>query len=105
MRHGPAANRIVHDLVAARGGSISAEHGIGQLKRGELVRYKAPIELELMRRVKSALDPTGILNPGKVLTTGGDAEPASAEQPSRGANCAPSGGSAPADQAARRGVR
>ncbi|MBK7745593.1 MAG: FAD-binding oxidoreductase [Betaproteobacteria bacterium] len=67
MAHTAAANRIVHDLVAAHGGSISAEHGIGQLKREELVRYKSEIELELMRRVKTALDPLGILNPGKVL--------------------------------------
>jgi FAD/FMN-containing dehydrogenase len=63
----PAANRIVHDRVVAAGGSISAEHGIGQLKRDELVHYKPPLELELMRRVKSALDPRGVLNPGKVL--------------------------------------
>jgi FAD/FMN-containing dehydrogenase len=63
----PTANRIVHDLVAAAGGSISAEHGIGQLKRDELTRYKSPLELELMRRVKHALDPAGLLNPGKVL--------------------------------------
>ncbi len=61
------AQRIVHDLVAARGGSISAEHGIGQLKRGELVRTKAPLEIAIMRRIKAALDPAGILNPGKVL--------------------------------------
>ncbi|MEO8484854.1 MAG: FAD-binding oxidoreductase [Betaproteobacteria bacterium] len=61
------AQRIVHDLVAARGGSISAEHGIGQLKRGELKRTKAPLELAVMRRIKAALDPAGILNPGKVL--------------------------------------
>jgi FAD/FMN-containing dehydrogenase len=67
MRQAPVANRIVHDLVAARGGSISAEHGIGQLKRGELVRYKDALELALMRRIKDALDPTAILNPGKVL--------------------------------------
>ncbi|MDR1934000.1 MAG: FAD-binding oxidoreductase [Candidatus Accumulibacter sp.] len=63
----PQVNRIVHDLVHALGGSISAEHGIGQLKREELRRYKSAIELELMRAVKQALDPQGIMNPGKVL--------------------------------------
>ena len=61
------ANRIVHDLVAAHGGSISAEHGIGQQKRDELVRYKSAVELDLMRAVKAALDPSGILNPGKIF--------------------------------------
>jgi FAD/FMN-containing dehydrogenase len=60
-------NRIVHDAVAARHGSISAEHGIGRLKREELVHYKSPLELELMRRVKHALDPDRIMNPGKIL--------------------------------------
>jgi len=63
----PRANRIVHDLVVARGGTISAEHGIGQLKRGELVRYKSAVELDLMRAVKRALDPRGLMNPGKIL--------------------------------------
>ena len=61
------AQRIVHDLVIARGGSISAEHGIGQAKRAELARTKAPLELAVMKRIKAALDPAGILNPGKVL--------------------------------------
>jgi FAD/FMN-containing dehydrogenase len=67
MDNAPAANRIVHDLVASFGGSISAEHGIGQLKRDELVRYKTDVELDLMRRVKDAFDPAGLMNPGKVL--------------------------------------
>lgn len=63
----PEVNRLVHDLVAALGGSISAEHGLGQLKRDEITRYKSALELELMRRVKQALDPAGIMNPGKLL--------------------------------------
>ena len=60
-------NRIVHDIVAEMGGSVSAEHGIGQLKIAEMARYKSEVELDLMRRVKAALDPQGIMNPGKVL--------------------------------------
>ena len=60
-------NRIVYDLVAALGGSISAEHGLGQLKREEISRHKGALELELMRSVKRALDPQGLMNPGKVL--------------------------------------
>ena len=60
-------NRIVHDIVAAMGGSFSAEHGIGRLKRDELVRYKSPVEVDLMRRLKATLDPNGIMNPGKVV--------------------------------------
>jgi FAD/FMN-containing dehydrogenase len=67
MANAARANRIVHDLVTAHGGSISAEHGIGQQKREELARYKSAIELELMHAIKTALDPHGILNPGKVL--------------------------------------
>jgi FAD/FMN-containing dehydrogenase len=63
----PQANRIVHDLVAALGGSISAEHGLGQLKRTEILRYKSAVEMDLMRAVKQALDPHGLMNPGKVL--------------------------------------
>jgi FAD/FMN-containing dehydrogenase len=67
MDNTSTANRIVHDRVVAAGGSISAEHGIGQLKRDELAHYKSPLELELMRRIKAAFDPRGMLNPGKVL--------------------------------------
>jgi FAD/FMN-containing dehydrogenase len=59
--------RAVHDVVGCMGGSISAEHGLGQLRRDEILRYKSPVEMELMRRVKSALDPLGIMNPGKVV--------------------------------------
>ncbi len=52
------------------GGSISAEHGIGRLKAAELAARKSPLELELMRRLKEALDPAGILNPGVILASG-----------------------------------
>ena len=60
-------NRIVHDIVVEMRGSISAEHGIGQLKKIELEHYKASLELDLMRKVKAALDPQGLMNPGKVI--------------------------------------
>jgi FAD/FMN-containing dehydrogenase len=62
-----AVNRIVHDVVAAFGGSISAEHGIGQYRVGELARYRASTEMDLTRAIKRALDPDNRLNPGKVL--------------------------------------
>jgi FAD/FMN-containing dehydrogenase len=60
-------SRIVYDAVVDLGGSISAEHGLGQLKREEIRRHKAPLELELMRALKGTLDPKGLMNPGKVL--------------------------------------
>ena len=63
----PEVNRIVHDAVHALNGSISAEHGIGQLKREELLRYKSPVEIALMRSLKQALDPRGLMNPGKIV--------------------------------------
>jgi FAD/FMN-containing dehydrogenase len=63
----PRINRAVHDLIARYGGSFSAEHGIGQLKRSELQRYKNPVALSVMKTIKQALDPKGIMNPGKVL--------------------------------------
>jgi FAD/FMN-containing dehydrogenase len=59
--------RVVYDVVDSYGGSISAEHGIGQAKRQDLLRYKSETEITLMRRLKSVLDPDGILNPGKVI--------------------------------------
>ncbi|MFC0588043.1 FAD-binding oxidoreductase [Novosphingobium aquiterrae] len=64
---GKAISRRVHDLVTAAGGSISAEHGIGQLKRTELERLADPVRLDLMRRIKAALDPRELLNPGKLV--------------------------------------
>ncbi|WCM93731.1 FAD-binding oxidoreductase [Acidovorax sp. NCPPB 2350] len=60
-------NQLVHDAVHASGGSISAEHGLGVLRRDESARYKPSVELALMRRIKQALDPRGLLNPGKLL--------------------------------------
>lgn len=62
-----AVNRLVHDVVHTLGGSISAEHGIGQLKVQELTRYKDPVALELMKQMKRMLDPHNLFNPGKVL--------------------------------------
>ncbi|MBD1551240.1 FAD-binding oxidoreductase [Pseudomonas typographi] len=67
-----ALSRVVHDNVHAHGGSISAEHGIGQRKRDELPRYKSTVELGLMRRIKRALDPHNRLNPGKVIALEND---------------------------------
>ncbi|MBI5910251.1 MAG: FAD-binding oxidoreductase [Betaproteobacteria bacterium] len=67
MARASEVSRVVHDSVARFSGSISAEHGLGQYKRDEILRYKSPLEMELMRRIKAALDPRGIMNPGKVL--------------------------------------
>ncbi|QRM32142.1 FAD-binding oxidoreductase [Microvirga sp. VF16] len=69
-------NRIVHDIVHAMNGSISAEHGVGLIKRDELARYKDPVALDLMKTLKRALDPQNILNPGKVVALDGDLPPA-----------------------------
>jgi len=60
-------NEAVYEVVAKLHGSISAEHGIGQLKAALLRQMKDPVALEMMRSIKTALDPNGILNPGKVL--------------------------------------
>jgi FAD/FMN-containing dehydrogenase len=60
-------NRIVYEVVAKLDGSISAEHGLGQLKREEISKYKSALELELMRLIKRTLDPQGLMNPGKVV--------------------------------------
>ena len=61
-------NAAVYEVVARLGGSVSAEHGIGQLKSALLQRVKDPVALEMMRAIKQALDPNGILNPGKMLS-------------------------------------
>jgi FAD/FMN-containing dehydrogenase len=63
----PAMKEMVHDIVADMNGSFSAEHGIGQLKRDDMARYKSPLELDLMRRLKRTIDPHNIMNPGKVI--------------------------------------
>jgi len=67
LAHSTRVNRIVYDIVAQLNGSISAEHGLGQLKRKEIQRYKSTLELELMRNIKHTLDPLGLMNPGKVI--------------------------------------
>ena len=63
----PEVNRAVHDIVADLDGTISAEHGIGRLKREEMARYKSPLELRMMRAVKDAFDPCGLFNPGHIF--------------------------------------
>jgi FAD/FMN-containing dehydrogenase len=60
-------NAAVHEIVLDLGGSISAEHGIGRLKRDLLPHAKERVEIELMRKIKAVFDPNGILNPGKLL--------------------------------------
>jgi len=67
LRHETAINRIVYDTVASFGGSFSAEHGIGRLKREELAQRKHPVALQMMRAIKKALDPQGLMNPGRLL--------------------------------------
>jgi len=66
-RHEAALNQQVYDAVMARGGSFSAEHGIGALKRSELAQRKSPVALGMMRAIKQALDPEGLMNPGRLL--------------------------------------
>ena len=63
----PELSRIVHDIVADLGGSFSAEHGIGRLRRDDMQIYKPALELELMRKIKQVIDPLDIMNPGKVV--------------------------------------
>jgi FAD/FMN-containing dehydrogenase len=65
--HGAAASAMVYDLVAEAGGSLSAEHGIGQAKLAEFVRLTDPVRLATLRAIKQALDPQGIMNPGKLV--------------------------------------
>ena len=66
-REAPVVTRFVHDLVTAAGGSISAEHGIGQMKRDELARLGPPSRLMALKAVKHGLDPRGLMNPGKLI--------------------------------------
>jgi FAD/FMN-containing dehydrogenase len=67
MARSSEVNAAVYEVVLALGGTISAEHGIGRAKRDLLPAVKGPVAMDLMRRIKAALDPKGILNPGKVL--------------------------------------
>jgi FAD/FMN-containing dehydrogenase len=65
--HEHAINTLVFDALQPFGGSFSAEHGIGALKRGELAQRKSPVALQMMRAIKQALDPQGLMNPGRLL--------------------------------------
>jgi D-lactate dehydrogenase (cytochrome) len=60
-------HHVIHDIVHSLKGSISAEHGLGRHKREEIKRYKDPVALDLMSRIKDMIDPNGIMNPGKVV--------------------------------------
>lgn len=70
--HGKAITAFVHDMVVAKGGSISAEHGIGQMKRAELARLSSPARLTAMQAIKNAFDPDGIMNPEKLIPLASD---------------------------------
>ena len=72
--HGAAASAMVHDLVAEAGGSLSAEHGIGQAKLAEFTRLTDPVRLAALRAIKQALDPRGIMNPGKLVPLASEAK-------------------------------
>lgn len=63
----PEVNRVVYDEVTALGGSIAAEHGLGQLKREEIGRYRSAVEMDMMRAIKKCFDPQGLMNPGKLV--------------------------------------
>ncbi|MGE6340583.1 FAD-binding oxidoreductase, partial [Acidovorax sp. NPDC077664] len=65
--HEAQVNHLVYEAVAEFGGSFSAEHGIGELKADKLAKYQSPVALGMMRAIKTALDPQGIMNPGRVL--------------------------------------
>ncbi|MEK6637799.1 MAG: FAD-binding oxidoreductase [Pseudomonadota bacterium] len=71
---GKAASRMVYDLVTTAGGSISAEHGIGQMKRAELLRQSDPVRIGMLRAIKTAIDPQGIMNPGKLVPLASDVD-------------------------------
>ena len=65
-----AVTDVVHEIADSLGGSFSAEHGIGLLKTRDMTRYKSTVELDIMKSIKSALDPDNIMNPGKVIPSG-----------------------------------
>jgi len=67
MARAADVNRHIHDLVRDYNGSFSAEHGIGRLKRDDMLRYKSPVEMAMMRQIKNSLDPDHIMNPGVIL--------------------------------------
>ncbi len=67
LAHMGKVNRALHDLAVGMGGSFSAEHGIGLVKRDDLIRYRSDVEIDLMTRIKSAFDPNNRMNPGKVI--------------------------------------